>query len=334
MVKGCKSILVSSHNNPDPDAIVSALLLKRLLRAEFKKSATLAYSGVIGRAENSALLDYARADLRQHNMLDLAGFDAIALVDTQPGAGNHRFDDSRAVRVVFDHHRLRRRTRSVPFYDVRTHFGATTTLLYRYWQALGIPLTKRYATLMFYALRTETADMGREASRIDREAYTELSATADLRALAEISNAKVDRDYFATVHAGIERTRIYGSLVVTRLDRLPYPDVVAQIAEYFLKLREASYAAAIGVYRNKLLFSLRGDDPAAHLGRVARGVVVGLGSAGGHGATAGGQIDVRGKPRAQIDKIQRSIVERLLIALGQPRQRGVRLLSKSRNRSL
>jgi nanoRNase/pAp phosphatase (c-di-AMP/oligoRNAs hydrolase) len=218
---------------------------------------------------------------------------------------------------------LRNQTRGTAFYDVRTHLGATTTLLYQYWKARGMRVTRRYATVMFYALRSETQDMGREASALDRETYKELYAATDLGALALIGNAKVDRSYFATVARGIEQTKLYGTLLVTELGELPYPDVVAQIAEYFLKLKEASYTAAIGVYRQNVLFSLRGDDPSARLGKVARAIVEGLGTAGGHGSSAGGQVDVQKK---DVDHIQRTILGRLLVALGQKGKRGRKLV--------
>lgn len=329
MLRRSKRVLVSSHDNPDPDSIASALLLEALIRRKFGVAVTVGYGGVIGRAENNALLAYAQATFRRLDELDWGRFDTKALVDTQPGAGNHRFANADDIRVVFDHHRLRPQTRSVPFYDVRTRIGATTTLLYSYWKAAGMRITKRYATLMFYALRSETAEMGRKASSLDRESYRELYASADLGALSRITGAKVGRDYFATVHRGIERSTLHGPVVVTRLGRMPYPDVVAEIAEYFLKYEGGAYAFAIGRYRGEVLLSLRSDDPDARLGRTAQDIVRGLGTAGGHGSAAGGQIDVRNRSAAEIERIETTVIRRLLEALGQRATRGKRLLRKT-----
>ena len=42
--------LVLTHDNPDPDAFASALLLGRVIRTAFKQNVTLAYGGIVGRA--------------------------------------------------------------------------------------------------------------------------------------------------------------------------------------------------------------------------------------------------------------------------------------------
>jgi nanoRNase/pAp phosphatase (c-di-AMP/oligoRNAs hydrolase) len=316
VLRGHKSLVIASHNNPDPDAIVSALLLKTLLRRAFGVSTTLTYSGVIGRAENSKLVEYAGADFRLLSEVDIDKHDGVALVDTQPGTGNHRFARAERVVLVFDHHRRRPQTNDVPFCDIRTHLGATTTLLYLYWQAAGIPVSRRHATMTLYALGSETADMGREASAVDRDVYKALYANADLKALSGIMNAKVRQVYFRTLYTALRRSKIYGSIVVTRLGKLPYPDVVAQIADEFLKLEGARYIVALGTYKGTLLMSLRAENPEAHLGRIARRIVAEHGSAGGHGSAAGGQIDVRGKSSRYVEKAEDTVVRGLLAELG------------------
>ncbi|UCH83629.1 MAG: DHH family phosphoesterase [Candidatus Latescibacterota bacterium] len=305
-------LLIASHNNPDPDSIVSALLLEKLIASISDVSVTVAYSGVIGRAENEALLEYSDMKLRPLRRLDLDRFQSVALVDTQPGTGNNPFDDSTLVDYVFDHHRLNPETKAVAFHDVRDYLGTTTTLLSLYWRAAGLGLTRRYATLMFYALRSETSDLGREATDVDRRVYKETFNISDLRAISRIVNAKVDLSYFGAVHEAIEQARVYGPLIVTNLGTVPYPDAVAQIAEYFLKYRTAKWSFSMGIYEDEILLSMRSDDPRAHLGGVAGRVVGGFGTAGGHGASAGGQISVTGKHPSRVEAIQKTVVDRLL----------------------
>ncbi len=311
-----RDVLVASHNNPDPDSIVSAILLRYILQDVFSPPSTISYSGVIGRAENEALLEYSGVELVRHAQLDLARFDTVALVDTQPGTGNHPFDDEKQVSIVFDHHDIRPETRKVAFFDVREHLGTTTTLIYLYCRAWGVELTQRLATLMLYALRSETADMGREASPIDRRIFKDLYAVADLRSLSRIVNAKVDEDYFSAIHRAIERATVYGKLIVISMGELPYPDAAAQIADYFLKYRKVNSTFSIGVYDDMILMSLRSDDPLSKLGVLARTVVRGLGTAGGHGSSAGGQVPVAGKSPEEIEAIEKNIIETLLSELG------------------
>lgn len=311
-----RNVLVASHNNPDPDSIVSALLFRCLLREVFSLPSTISYSGVIGRAENESLLDYSGAKLVPHGELDLDSFDTVALVDTQPGTGNNPFDDEKRVTIVLDHHGIRPETRKVPFFDVREHLGTTTTLLYLYCRAWEIGMTQQLATLMLYALRSETSDMGREASPVDRRIFKDLYTSADLRALSRIVNAKVDEGYFAAVHRAIERACVYGPLVVCCMGRLPYPDAAAQIAEYFLRYRKVNTSFSIGIYQDMILMSLRSDEPSARLGVLAQKVVKGLGTAGGHGSSAGGQVSIAGRSSEEVEGIERKLIGALLAELG------------------
>jgi nanoRNase/pAp phosphatase (c-di-AMP/oligoRNAs hydrolase) len=330
-LEGAHQVLIVPHTNPDPDGIVSALFLKELLVKRFGISSTVAFAGVIGRAENNELLHYSRAPVERLSRIDEAAFDTIALVDTQPGTGNDPFGHDPKIRMVFDHHRMRPRTRSVAFHDVQTAVGATSTLLYLYRAAAALPLSRRHATMLLYALRSETSDLGREASALDRDVFGEVYPAADLKALSGIARAKVGRGFFSMIHSGIEQAVIYGPLAVTKVDRLAYPDVVAELAEYFLKYKKVRYSFAIGRFDRRILFSIRADDPSAHLGVLAQRIVKNLGTAGGHGAAAGGQINAVTADGAEIDvgATMETIVKRLLKALHVSKRHPRKLLRPS-----
>lgn len=321
-------VLVVSHNNPDPDAVVSVLLLKTILTEFFRLPVIAGYNGIIGRAENQALLRHVGLDLVPLRRIERGEYRTVALVDTQPGTGNHPFDDAAPNLIVFDHHHLRPATRRAVFWDVREHLGTSTTLLYLYHRACKLVLTETQATAMLYALRSETWDLGREASDTDLRLFKELYARADLAALSRIVHAKVDEGYFTAIHTALERSTIHGSVVISRMGELPYPDVPAQIAEDLMRFRGISTTFAVGVYGDEMLFSLRSDSPDANLGRLARRIAEGLGSAGGHGASAGGQIPLPGNAE-EAKAVEDTVVERLLAELGCSRVPGRPLISSA-----
>ena len=151
---------------------------------------------------------------------------------------------------------------------------------------------------------------------VDRRIFKDLYTVADLRALSRIVNAKVDEDYFSAIHRAIERSKVHGELIVISMGDLPYPDAAAQIADYFLKYRKVSKTFSIGFYDDMILMSLRSDDPASKLGVLARKVIGGMGTAGGHGSSAGGQVPVAGKSPEDIELIEKKIIETLLRELG------------------
>lgn len=64
------------------NCIVSAFLLETLLTRVFGIPVTIAYGGVIGRAENKALLEYCGIHPIPLREIDVAKFETVALVDT------------------------------------------------------------------------------------------------------------------------------------------------------------------------------------------------------------------------------------------------------------
>jgi nanoRNase/pAp phosphatase (c-di-AMP/oligoRNAs hydrolase) len=62
---GAEQVLIVPHNNPDPDAIASALALQTLVTEHLLYPATVAYQGAIGRAENRALIRYLDFPLKR-----------------------------------------------------------------------------------------------------------------------------------------------------------------------------------------------------------------------------------------------------------------------------
>ena len=57
------SVLILPHNDPDPDAIATAVGLRYLLKEKFQVESRIAYQGYIGRAENKALVRYLEIPL-------------------------------------------------------------------------------------------------------------------------------------------------------------------------------------------------------------------------------------------------------------------------------
>jgi nanoRNase/pAp phosphatase (c-di-AMP/oligoRNAs hydrolase) len=134
------SILILPHNNPDPDAIASAVALRFLLAERLAVEARIAYLGIIGRAENTALVRYLGHPLRRLTASDLRASDSIALVDTQPGAGNVTLPPESRIAIVIDHHPPRETTAAADFADIRPEVGATSTMLTEYLKVAGVEL--------------------------------------------------------------------------------------------------------------------------------------------------------------------------------------------------
>lgn len=316
---GARRVLVLLHDHPDPDALAGGLLLRHILRRALGLAADIGYGGQIGRAENRAMVSELRIPLLHRTELRFERYDAIALVDTQPGSGNHSLPAGRTAQLVFDHHPLRRRTREVPLCDVRPGFGSVTTILFEYLLASGLAPDRRLATAVFHAIRSETQNLGREGTPADARVFAEIFPLVDNRRLARIEHAPIGRGYLAALSRALRTTRLYGAVAIAGLGRVPYPDAPAQIADFLLRVEGIDWALVYGLHRRTLYLSLRARGHARHAGSVLRRIAGDEGRAGGHGTMAGGRIDLARADRAAA--ASRRVGERAREILGVAAQR-------------
>ncbi len=80
-----------------------------------------------------------------------------------------------SVDVVIDHHPERGGYDTV-IGDIRTSYGATSTILTEYVRAAGIEVRPRLATALLYGIKSDTQLLGRETSRDDIRAFAFLHA--------------------------------------------------------------------------------------------------------------------------------------------------------------
>jgi nanoRNase/pAp phosphatase (c-di-AMP/oligoRNAs hydrolase) len=323
-VEGASSILILPHNDPDPDAIASAIALRHLLLEALKVESIIAYRGIVGRAENRALLRYLGQPLRPLTSSDLVGKLPIALVDTQPGAGNNALPVGSKAAIVIDHHTWREPMAQATYVDVRPKAGATSTILTEYFQAAGLEPEPALATALFYGIKTDTRGLSRGAGAADTAAYLYLQPLVDAQALAQIEYAQVPASYFQSFASTLQAARVYDGVVVAYVGKMAYPDLTAEMARLLLRLEESQWVVCMGVHQEALILSVRTQSPTGGAEDVVQAIVGDEGSAGGHGPMAGGQIPLKGRDPEQVVRLLR---ERVLRALQiAPEVRGERLI--------
>ncbi len=320
---GVSSLLILPHTNPDPDAIASAVALRWLVERQCGIPARIAYQGVIGRAENQALVSYLRRPLRRLRPGELRQPVAFALVDTQPGAGNCAVAGTDRVRVVIDHHPAQVPVPDAPFVDIRPALGATATILTEYLQASGMPLPRDLATALFYGIKTDTLGLVREVAQADVQAYLFLQPQIDRGALLEIEQAQVPMAYFRQLYAAVQAAQVYDDVVIVQVGELPYPDLTAELADLLLRLKGVQWSVCVGVYERQLLFSVRTRRRRGGAGRLAQQVVGAEGTAGGHGMLAGGQLPLQ---QGTAPDSGQMVIQRVLACLQKTATRGVSLV--------
>lgn len=292
-VAGASRVLILPHNDPDPDAIASALALRHLLEQKLGVSAPIAYKGIIGRAENKALVAYLDRPLKQLSKADWKLSAHAALVDSQPGAGNNPLPPARHPAIVLDHHIWREETRAATFYDVRSDAGSTSTIMTEYLQAVNLEPPQRLATALFYGIKTDTMGLARGAGLADVSAYYYLQPLVDIDALIDIERAQVPAGYFKSFVSAFQAARVYGTFVLSYLGPMGYPDLAAEIADQLLRLQGIQWVLCMGTYNDTLNLAARTRSRKGGAGQFVRAIVGDLGIAGGHGSMAGGQVPLQ-----------------------------------------
>jgi nanoRNase/pAp phosphatase (c-di-AMP/oligoRNAs hydrolase) len=291
-----EKILILPHNDPDPDAIASAVALGFLLGEIRQVGVDIAYRGIIGRAENKALVSYLGYPLRRLRRADFEQQVPIALVDSQPEAGNNAMPGNRTAAIVIDHHPRLESTGSARFVDVRPNLGATATILTEYLRGARVEPRPELATALFYGIKTDTWGLSRHVKPADVAAYAYLQPRIDADALIEIERAQVSADYFKSFDMALQGARVYNDeVVISNMGQMKYADLAAEMADLLLRLEHARWVICIGEYRGYLVVSVRTRNRQGGAGRFVQSIVSGDGTAGGHGTMAGAQIPLRGR---------------------------------------
>jgi nanoRNase/pAp phosphatase (c-di-AMP/oligoRNAs hydrolase) len=308
---GSGRVVILTHDNPDPDSLAAALGLRRLLEHE-GMSAHIALGGIIGRAENRAMVRELQIELHPIEKLDWPSYAAVAMVDTQPGTGNNSLPPGRRADIVIDHHPPRGDVSHVPWLDVRAEMGATATIVHSYLKERGVPIDSTLATAFLYALKSETRDLGRESGPDEKAAYIDLSTMADFERLYQIANPKLGREHFVALDRALRSATVWGDLVAINLGALGYPDLVAEVADLMLPYEKAHWVLCVGQHNGTVYLSVRTDIPHATAGALIRRVVASNGAAGGHGMIAGGRMFAEVRDEATLKTVYDELVVRLV----------------------
>lgn len=327
LFRGRQRALVLTHDNPDPDSMAAAWALATVLSERVGVPAEIAYDGIIGRAENAAFVKTLKIPINHVEDVDLAAFDLFAVVDTQQGVGNHALPDSTIADIVIDHHPVREEEITNPFADVGGEYGATSTMLTEYLRAARLEPTPELSTALYYGIKADTRDLGRQTSDPDVDCYLWLFPRIDRELLSQIEHPKLPVRYFRLYHAAIEKARIYTTAVITDLGDVYSPDLVAEVAERLSFIEDTKWSLAFGSFRSQLFISLRVSDRRMNAGRLIRETCASFGgSAGGHGSMAGARLPLAGR-KSQREALKREVVRRFKEAFGVEGERGASLLS-------
>ncbi len=276
--RGAKRVLVVIYGNPDPDALASALALKKIL-TERRRSVTIGYTGAIGRPENAAMMRQLRIPALPLDEREAGVYDIVALVDSQP----HFFTDFKLPRcdIVIDHHPLVRKVRA-GFADIRPHYLSTSAIMTEYLKAGDIGLTRNLASALFYGIKADARHFMGELGRRDIEALRRLRQKADRYIVSQIEFSQFSWEALDYFSIALVRKRFVNGVIFSHLGPVPVFDICVQVADFLIRVEHVAWALVTGIVADALVIIFRNDGIKKDAGYIARIAFGNIGSAGGH----------------------------------------------------
>ena len=271
--------------NADPDAIASAMAVKRLL---WRRVSSVAISNIniIKRPDNITMIRLLGVNLVPVKDIVKDRFTRVVLVDSQPD--HNEIFLSFPIDVIIDHHP--ETVVHASFLDIRSKYGATASIMTEYLRAAKIKPSKKLATGLFYAIKTDTDNFVRQTLIEDVRAFQFLYRHANLNLVNKIERSELRLDFLKYFEIALANRRIRKGRAFSHVGPVVNPDVCVLLADFFMKISSVDWSIVAGLYANKLVLIFRNDGLRKDAGKVAKESFCEFGSAGGHRSAARAEI--------------------------------------------
>jgi nanoRNase/pAp phosphatase (c-di-AMP/oligoRNAs hydrolase) len=270
--------------NADPDALGSAMALKRIM-AHRVEDVAIARVNTITRPDNLEMISSLRIPVRKLTPNLAAQYDHFALVDSQPH--HHPEFSSRDIAICIDHHPVsEEHPVQAAYTDICTGYGAVATRMTEYLYNLKIRPGMLLATALLYAIKADTQSFERPFADADVRAFQYLSRHANQPLLRKIYRSEFRPEWLRQIPRALERMRRIGHGLYAYLGEVRDADILVVLADFFLRIQGVGSVLVCGQVGDTVIAVFRGDGLRRDMGKAAVRLFGDLGSAGGHKALA------------------------------------------------
>ena len=279
--------------NADPDALASAMALKRLLSYRVH-SVIIGYPKEIRRLNNLTMVDRLKIPIERLHTLASKEFTKNILVDSQP---NHLpcFEKMKFTAVI-DHHPITTGW-DADFIDIRPGYGAVSSMMVEYLRAANIKPSVSLATALYYGIKVDTQNFQRQNMQAaDSISFRYLFSIANLNLIRKFELSDLRRSELRYFRIALnEVTRRQGKAYV-HVGKVGTPDVLVIIADFFNHVDGFDWVIVSGQYGEKLVVIFRCDGYRKNAGKLAKTIFGQFGSAGGHKEAARAEVPLKNLP--------------------------------------
>lgn len=301
--------------NADPDAIGSAMAVKRILWRKVAE-VVICHFNRITRPDNLAMIEYTDPGMVHLLEVDRSAFDKFVIVDSQPDHNEcfkgFEFD------LIIDHHP--ESSPDAPYSDVRPEYGACATMLTEYMKSIKIKPSAKLAAALMLGIKTDTSDFTRQATLKDIRAFQYLYKFADMNIVTKVERALMTESDLDFLAQAIKKRQVVNNRAFYHAGKMSKPDELVVVADFFLTIAGVNWSILSGVVDDKLIIVLRNDGLRKGAGKTAFEAFGRFGSAGGHKTMARAELDLK-RVCKEIKRISQKamaawILERITLTAG------------------
>jgi nanoRNase/pAp phosphatase (c-di-AMP/oligoRNAs hydrolase) len=280
-------VYIQMHNYPDQDAIASAFGLKTLLESGGMK-ATICYNGQIDKFNTLKMIELLHIDIVEDFNLTLNEMDEIILIDGQLGNVNMNHIQGKKIACI-DHHPISR-DYEYKFCDIRSEYGACSTIIAHYFVENKIELSKEVATALLYGIKMDTSNLTRRVSNMDIDMFSYLYKIADIDKLIQFDNCSLRREDLIAYQDAISTLRICDFVGIAKIGDDCSEAIIGTVSDFLLTLAEVKVSLVYAYRVGGLKFSVRSENKDIDAGKIIREALQGIGDGGGHYQVAAGFV--------------------------------------------
>ncbi len=276
---------IITHQNPDPDAIASAMALSAIAKhaSGNKLVPRIFYEGNIGHQENRTFVNLLDIKMEHLTPDALAKCNFIALVDTPAPGANNDVPQTTKISIVIDHHTDGKHPIPPPaFTDIRPGIGATASILTQYLEELDIPVDRQVATALLYGIRADTRDFRRNTTPQDLNYAGFLLPLTDADLLDKIMSPSLSQETIDVLGKAIQNREIVSGYLFSNVGYVMNRDALPQAADLLITLEGINTALVYGITDSAIVISARNRDIRLHIGNALAEAFGDIGDAGGH----------------------------------------------------
>lgn len=291
----------------DPDALASAMAVKRLLSYRVS-SVAIGYPNEIRRLNNMTMVERLKIPIDRLHTLPTKDYSKRVLLDSQP---THQpcfekldFD------AVIDHHPVTEGW-DAQFIDIRPEYGAVSSMMVEYLRAAGIKPSVALATALFYGIKVDTQDFAKKNLQLaDGISFHYLFNIANRNLVRKFELTELRRSELKYFKIALNDLKVSKGRGYVHIGRVGTPDVLVIIADFLNRVDKFAWVLVSGIHGEKLVVIFRCDGYRKNAGKLAQKTFGEFGPAGGHREAARAEVPLKNIPLRENQEFTTSTLMR------------------------